>query len=98
MASALFMVDCMILILVFPGWLATIDHGQTLNLFKLCDVINSTETGSIVQPWHTIMSSHPLSILSFIEVNVLAAASNSNKSISIWVGIDNIGTGRLESG
>ena len=39
-----------------------------------------------------ILSQHPISTLSFIEDNVLAGGSNSVKSVSLWVGIDNIGS------
>ncbi|XP_078358313.1 uncharacterized protein LOC144643055 [Oculina patagonica] len=80
------------------GWLATVDQSQTINLYKLCDVIKSTEAGLIAQAWHMILSQHPISTLSFIEDNVLAGGSNSVKYISLWVGIDNIGTSRLETG
>lgn len=45
-----------------------------------------------------ILSQQPISALSFIEDNVLAAGSNSVKSVSLWVGIDNIGSTRLETG
>ena len=79
-------------LLCFVGWLATVDQGQTINLYKLCDVLKSTEAGLITQPWHMILSQHPISTLSFIEDNVLAGGSNSVKSVSLWVGIDNIGS------
>lgn len=80
------------------GWLATVNQSQTINLYKLCDVIKSTEAGLITQPWHMILSQQPISALSFIEDNVLAGGSNSVKSVSLWVGIDNIGSTRLETG
>lgn len=80
------------------GWLATVHHGQTINLYKLSDVNKSTEAGLITQPWHVILSQHPISALSFIEDNVLAGGSTSVKSVSLWVGIDNIGSTRLETG
>lgn len=45
-----------------------------------------------------ILSQQPISALSFIEDNVLAGGSNSVKSVSLWVGIDNIGSTRMETG
>ncbi|XP_074613261.1 uncharacterized protein LOC141873233 [Acropora palmata] len=78
------------------GWLATVDYCQTINLYKLSEVINSSESGLIVQPWHVILSHYEINTLSFIEENVLAAGSHSAKSMSLWVGIDNSGFKRLE--
>lgn len=80
------------------GWLATVDQGQTINLYKLSDAIKSVESGLIAQPWHIIFSQHSITTLSFIEDNVLVGGSNSVKCISMWVGIDSIGSGRVESG
>lgn len=78
------------------GWLATLDQGQTINLYRLSDAIKTSESGLIAQPWHVILSQHPLNTLSFLEDNVLAGGSNSLKFISLWVGINNIGYKRLE--
>lgn len=79
------------------GWLATVDQGQTINLYKLSEALKSSESGLIAQPWHAIFSQHPITTLSFIEDNVLAGSSSSVKSVSLWVGIDNIGSSRVES-
>ena len=79
------------------GWLALVDQGQTINLYKLTDVLKSCESGLVAQPWHTFFSQHPITTLSFLEDNVLAGSSSSVKSISLWVGIDNIGSRRVES-
>ncbi|KAM7430696.1 hypothetical protein ABFA07_018644 [Porites harrisoni] len=79
------------------GWLALDDQGQTINLYKLTNVLKSCESGLVAQPWHTFLSQHPITTLSFLEDNVLAGSSSSVKSISLWVGIDNIGSGRVES-
>lgn len=79
------------------GWLALVDQGQTINLYKLTDVLKSCESGLVTQPWHTFFSQHPITTLSFLEDNVLAGSSSSVKSISLWVGIDNIGSSRVES-
>ena len=79
------------------GWLALVDQGQTINLYKLTNVLKSCESGLVAQPWHTFFSQHPITTLSFLEDNVLAGSSSSVKSISLWVGIDNIGSSRVES-
>ena len=81
-----------------PGWLATVDQGQTVNLYKMSDVIKKTDAGVITQPWHVVLSQHSISTISFIEDNVLAGGSNSLKSMSLWVGVDRIGSTKLESG
>ncbi|KAK2572366.1 hypothetical protein P5673_002601 [Acropora cervicornis] len=60
------------------------------------EVIKSSESGLIVQPWHVILSHYEINTLSFIEENVLAAGSHSAKSMSLWVGIDSSGFKRLE--
>lgn len=81
------------------GWLATVDQGQTVNLYKMSDVIKKTDAGVITQPWHVVLSQHSISTISFIEDNVLAGGSNSLKSMSLWVGVDRIGsTKKTESG
>lgn len=80
------------------GWLATVDQGQTINLYKMSDVIKKTDAGVITQPWHVVLSQHSISTISFIEDNVLAGGSNSLKSILLWVGVNHIGSTRLESG
>lgn len=78
------------------GWLATVDQGLTINLYKLSDALKSSESGLIAQPWHVILSQHAITTLSFIEDSVLAGGSNSVKSLSLWVGIDSVGSNRLE--
>lgn len=80
------------------GWLATVDQGQTINLYKMSDVIKKTDAGVITQPWHVVLSHHSISSISFIEDNVLVVGSDSLKSMSLWVGINHIGSTRLESG
>lgn len=73
------------------GWLATIEKGQTVNLYKLNDLIKNSESGLISQPWHVFFSGSTLSSICFMEDNVLAAGSHTNRTISLWVGLDTIG-------
>jgi len=45
-------------------------------------------TGLIAQPWHVIFSTCQLNCASFIDINTLAAGSPSNRSLSLWAGLD----------
>lgn len=75
-------------LLIKLGWLAVVQKNQTINLYKLDDVIKMSDAGLIAQPWHVIFSTCQLNSVAFIDVNTLAAGSPSNRTLSLWVGLD----------
>ncbi|XP_032226082.2 uncharacterized protein LOC116609355 [Nematostella vectensis] len=80
---------------VFPNcFLATVHQNQTINLYRLSSVLSSVENGLTLQPKHIIFSNCQLSCLAFIEECVLAAGSSSNKTLSLWIGVDHVLRGK----
>jgi len=78
-----------VLFWLFIGWVATVQKNQTVNLYKLDDVLKMTSTaGLIVQPWHVIFSSCQLNCISFVDANTLVAGSPTNRTLSLWAGLD----------
>lgn len=70
------------------GWMATVQKNQTINIYKLDDVLKMNQTGLIAQPWHVSFSSCQLNCASFIDANTLVASSPSNRSLSLWAGLN----------